>query len=354
MGRYVRHQGNPKLTFFIVVIGGLLAIFLDLFVFGGWQYIKPSKPVNAPVVIEEAVVEEKTVSVPLAPQYVPVEEYFGFKVEDYPYEEEIVEVAMIKPPEVVAPPVVKKRVQQDNQYWERYAASFEPAAGDQVKPRVIFIIDDLGLNVTRSKKVVDLPAPLTLAYLPYADGLKAQTEAARAAGHELLIHTPMEPMGKAYPGPGALMDDMSVKEIEAAFSKTLNAFEGYIGINNHMGSRLTQNPEAMKRVMQMLKDRGLVFVDSVTAAGSVAADIARAEGIYYAKRDVFLDHKDTPEYVRGALLELEATARRNGVAIAIGHPKDVTIAALREWIPTLEGKGLVLAPVSSVLEVDKH
>ena len=339
-GRYVRPKRYSKMSFFIIVVGGFLAIVMDLFVFGGWRYIKPSPP------------EVQRVA---AVDYVSVEQYLeldAFSEDDYG--EIIIEEVSEPFVEAFLPPVTQQATIENDRRWARYAASFEPAAGDVHKPRIVLIIDDLGLNSRRSGKVVDLPAPLTLAYLPYADGLKRQTKAAREAGHELLVHTPMEPMdSKVNPGPGALRSGMSGAEIEAAFEEVLASFDGYIGINNHMGSRLTQDKAAMDRVMAMLKERGLVFVDSVTSSGSVAAQTAQEQGIYYARRDVFLDHEETPEFVHDALAKVERVAREKGVAIAIGHPKDVTVAALREWIPTLEEKGFVLTPVSAVLKVDQ-
>lgn len=355
-GRFRKPQGYPKLTLCIVLIGGGLAIILDLFVFGGIKYITPKK--HAIPQAQEVVVVQ--------PQYVPVEEYLGIEIQeaDEPFVDDFVAKMPIAgaTPEmprtafIISPPVADDVMSApeiaagQTQYWEQYAASFQPAAGDEGKPMIVIIIDDLGLNATKSKRVVDLPSPLTLAYLPYADSLKAQTAAAREAGHELLIHTPMEPMSrKTDPGPGALLESMSDEELVAAFEKILASFDGYIGINNHMGSRLTQDADAMAIIMQMLKDRELVFVDSKTAPGSVAANTAKDVGVFYAERDVFLDHEETPEFVQAALARLEQTARRNGLAIAIGHPKDVTVEALAAWIPTLEEKGLVLAPVSAVL-----
>jgi polysaccharide deacetylase 2 family uncharacterized protein YibQ len=147
----------------------------------------------------------------------------------------------------------------------------------------------------------------------------------------------------------ALMDDMSPEEVEATLDQLFASFDGYIGINNHMGSRLTQNEAIMHQVMQALKARGLVFIDSKTSALSVAAKVAEEEGIYYAKRDVFLDHVEDKDFVLNALKKLEEKALKNGYAIAIGHPKSVTIEALQAWLPHLAERGIELAPVSVVL-----
>ncbi|PCI56310.1 MAG: hypothetical protein COB36_05920 [Alphaproteobacteria bacterium] len=215
---------------------------------------------------------------------------------------------------------------------------------------VVIIIDDMGITL-RSKQVEVLPGPLTLAYLPYAKNLSERTKRAFANGHELMLHMPMEPMnGSLDGGPHVLTTDQG----EAAFIETLqwglDSFDGFVGVNNHMGSRLTKDALSMHRLMDHLKNKNLYFIDSKTIGSSVAARIARETGIPYAVRDVFLDHEIDAEFIKDALKQLERTARTQGYAIAIGHPHKETIAALKEWLPTLEGKGLTLVPASKVIK----
>lgn len=218
--------------------------------------------------------------------------------------------------------------------------------------RVVIIIDDMGMTKGRDAAVVAMPGPLTLAYLPYAPGVREEARRAKAAGHELLVHTPMEPMdGHLDMGPIALRGGMGEEAFkEVLETKVLTAFEGYIGINNHMGSRLTQDPEAMEWVMEVLKAKGLIFVDSVTINSSIAAATAQSFKIPFAERDVFLDHFDTEASVHKVLAELERRAKEQGYAVAIGHPKPHTIAALKQWLPGMKERGLELVPVSKVLE----
>ncbi len=217
--------------------------------------------------------------------------------------------------------------------------------------RIVIIIDDMGMARQYTQDVIDLQAPLTLAFLPYAQHLSDFTLPAKAKGHELIIHVPMEPMDSSLSlGPAGLTTDLSAEELTRRLDENIfNAFEGYVGINNHMGSKLTQNVPAMRLVMGALKERGLFFVDSKTIGSSVAANIADEFGVPYAERDVFLDHDEGLAAVMRALGKLEETARRKGYAIAIGHPKKNTIAALRQWLPTLAERGLIMVPVSEVL-----
>ena len=214
---------------------------------------------------------------------------------------------------------------------------------------VVIIIDDMGLSA-RSYNVAKLPGPLTLAYLPYADNLPTQTKYAKQRGHELMVHMPMQPMNDAVDGgPTLLRTDQSEEKFKQLLKYNLTQFDGYVGVNNHMGSKLTQSSVAMRIVMEELKKRNLFFVDSKTIGSSVAADIAKNTGIPFAVRDVFLDHHITPEFIQSALVQVEKIAKRKGYAIAIGHPHVETIKALEEWLPTLEKKGLTLKPVSHVL-----
>jgi polysaccharide deacetylase 2 family uncharacterized protein YibQ len=303
--------------------------------FGGWRYMVPKK--YPPMEVVHAEDGRTFVIVPDTPinQPAPFRLLPSFVSEEDTMEEP--EVAFEKEAGVT-----------DLRAWAQYAASYEPAAGATGK--IAIIIDDLGLDYKRTARVEALPAPLTLAYLPYAKRLKERTAKARARGHELLVHAPMEPISaEQNPGPLALLNDMDPAEVEVVLTKILDAFDGYVGINNHMGSRFTQNPEAMAAMMDVLAARGLVFVDSRTSAASVAGELAAQRDLSFATRDVFLDHEDTPEFVASALKLLEDKARENGYAVAIGHPKDATIAALEAWIPTLADKGLQLAPISAVV-----
>jgi len=230
--------------------------------------------------------------------------------------------------------------------WLRNAAA--APLGDH-RPMVAVVIDDLGLNRRNTAALNRLDGPLTLAFLPYAGELEAQTRAARAAGHELLLHMPMEPLGHDWPGPDALSDSLEPIEFRRRLSQSFEAFDGFVGINNHMGSRLTRDHDHMAVVMRALRARGLLFLDSKTVGNSVGAKEAARHGVPFAERDVFLDNEIDRAYVMSQLGVLERLAKRNGTAIAIGHPHDVTIEALERWLPTLDERGLALVPISTIV-----
>ena len=216
---------------------------------------------------------------------------------------------------------------------------------------VAIVIDDVGVDQKRSARAIALPANVTLAFLPYAKNVQAQTKAAQARGHELMVHLPMEPSRmSANPGPDYLGLEHSSEELEERIARNLDAFDGYKGVNNHMGSAFTKHAAGLDVLMRELKKRGVYFLDSKTIPDSIAEDKARAKGIPATHRDVFIDHYETAEQVRAALEKTERVARSNGFAVAIGHPKDVTMEGLEAWLPTLADKGIELIPMSEMIE----
>ncbi|HEX2751643.1 MAG TPA: divergent polysaccharide deacetylase family protein, partial [Alphaproteobacteria bacterium] len=142
----------------------------------------------------------------------------------------------------------------------------------------------------------------------------------------------------------------TAEELEKRIAANLDAFSGYAGVNNHMGSAFTSHAPGMKIFMQALKKRNVFFLDSKTASESVAESAAREAGIRTTHRDIFLDHYEDTAHVLAALEQVERVARKHGSAVAIGHPKDVTLDALMQWLPTLEAKGFDLIPMSAMIE----
>jgi hypothetical protein len=231
--------------------------------------------------------------------------------------------------------------------WMRHAVQVPAATG---RPMIAVVIDDLGLDRERSARAIRLPGPLTMAFLAYAEALESQTAAARANGHELMLHVPMEPEGNFVdPGPQVLRTTQEHLELRRRLQWDLARFDGYVGINNHMGSKFTGDRDAMLVVLREVKSRGLLFLDSRTTAASVAARLAAEIGVPHVSRDVFIDHVPTGPEIQGKLAALEQLARERGSAVGIGHPYDVTLEALESWLPELRRRGFLLVPVSAVV-----
>lgn len=266
---------------------------------------------------------------------------------DAPWREDLPPQSASVPLIMPQPPV--KPTAPDAPAWIRHAVPAPKTAG---QPMIAVIIDDLGVDRRRSERVASLRAPLTLAFMTYAEDVARQSAAARGRGHELMVHVPMQPLDGAYdPGPDVLEVNLSPEELRRRMEWGLSRLDGYIGINNHMGSRFTADRPGMRVVMEELRRRGLAFVDSVTTDKSVAPEQARRFGVPFAARSVFLDNEQDVGSVRAQLAKVEAHARKYGSAIAIGHPHDATIEALASWLPGLEARGLVLVPVSAIIRL---
>ena len=190
-----------------------------------------------------------------------------------------------------------------------------------------------------------------MAFLTYAEDLERQTGSAHAAGHELMVHFPMQPKNpEADTGPNALRLGLSEKELRRRLAWGLSRFKGYVGINNHMGSAFTGNAAGMAIVMDEMRQRGVLYLDSVTTQKSAGYLTAGQAGVPFIARDVFLDNEIDANSIDKRLAEVEQIARRQGHAIAIGHPHGATIEALARWLPKLEDAGFVLVPVSMIIK----
>jgi len=254
------------------------------------------------------------------------------------------------PPAIVAPPAATPEPAAKpvgaTPAWQRHAVAVAVPPG---RKTIAIVIDDMGVDRVRSDRAAALPAPLTLAFLPYARGFEAQLAAARARGHEILVHVPMQPLGSEDTGPDALTVALDRGEIRRRLAAALDRAGPAVGINNHMGSRFTADRDAMRPVIEELRARGLLFLDSLTTSGSVGAALAREIGVPYAVRDVFLDNDSAPAAVRARLAELELMAVRQGHAVGIGHPHDGTLEALASWMPDAATRGFAFVPVSEIV-----
>lgn len=232
--------------------------------------------------------------------------------------------------------------------WLRYGRPFD--ANDR-RPRVAIIISELGLsNAATTAAIQQMPADVTLAFSPYADGLDRWIGLARAAGHEVLINLPMEPINFPAndPGPRALLTNLSAQQNLERLDWVLGRVSGYVGVTNHMGSRFTTMPDALKPVLATISERGLMFIDSRASARSIAAKMASDMGLPRAINDRQIDQEASRLAIDNRLAEIERIAQDTGSALAMAEPYPVTLERLSEWLRTLDTKGLVLAPVTAM------
>jgi polysaccharide deacetylase 2 family uncharacterized protein YibQ len=218
------------------------------------------------------------------------------------------------------------------------------------RPRVALVIDDLGYDLPMAEAFFNLNVPLTAAVLPFSPHKNEVVAAARRHGRPVMLHLPMEPeeYPRVDPGPGALLTSMSPDELLAQLREDLQDVPTAIGVNNHMGSRLTQDADRLNQVFSVLRERGLFFIDSRTTDKTRGYQSARLLNVPFAQRDVFLDHRQEPEFIRRQIEVLIRRAEENGQAVGIGHPHPVTLEVLREQLPQMRRR-VDLVPASSLV-----
>ena len=200
------------------------------------------------------------------------------------------------------------------------------------RPLVAIVIDDMGNRQSTGKALLALDLPLSFSFLPSTPFSEELQKEAQAKGRDILLHLPLEPMDPKWnPGPGTLTTAMDPETMKAIFREDLQAVPKAIGVNNHMGSRFTSNPQAMRTLLAMVQARNLFFLDSVTAANSVAYDLARDMGVKAERRTVFLDNDQNPDKIMAQLDLLVRLAGEHGQAVGIGHPYPATVEALRRY-----------------------
>jgi polysaccharide deacetylase 2 family uncharacterized protein YibQ len=218
--------------------------------------------------------------------------------------------------------------------------------------RLAIIIDDMGSSMNEVRSLAAIKVPLTFSIIP---GLRVDTEVADYAsqhGFETMIHIPMQ--SKRWPTQrleaNGLLVTMADGEIQERITGFVQQFPGAVGVNNHMGSELTEHEDKMTSVLQILKKSDLFFIDSVTSPESVGAKVAQRLGVRSARRNVFLDNEQNRSYIIGQLNQAVRLAKKNGSAIAICHPHPATIAALAAALPGLAGRGISLVPASQLVK----
>jgi polysaccharide deacetylase 2 family uncharacterized protein YibQ len=248
-------------------------------------------------------------------------------------------------------PLFEERILKETRSSDKSEPSGKPTFQKRHElPLVAIVIDDLGYQREVAWEFINLGYPLTLSFLPQAPFAREMARQALQNGKETLLHLPMEPQNypQTDPGPGALLTSMPDEEIQKIMGKDLAAFPGVTGVNNHMGSRFTEDREKMAVVLRMIKGKRLFFLDSRTTPHSVVFSVASQVGVKAIQRDIFLDNVLEGGAIERQLDQLIRLAQKRGLAIACGHPYPQTLQVLREKLPDLNQK-VRLIPLSGVL-----
>ncbi|MCE2509588.1 MAG: divergent polysaccharide deacetylase family protein [Alphaproteobacteria bacterium] len=240
--------------------------------------------------------------------------------------------------------------QDGREPWQVYARPFD---GTDTRPKIAIVVNWLGLSDAATEAAIqELPGGVTLAFAPYAENLTNWVRLARAAGHEVLLNLPMEPLNYPTndPGPQTLLTSLSPARNLDRLEWTLSRVTGYVGVTNYMGSRFTTSSASLKPVLKALKGRGLLFLDSRSSSRSLVSEVAGEMALPWVANNRFLDNQASRVAIDAELEALEAVARSQGHAVGIGFPYPVTLERLAAWIPTLQKKGFVLAPISAIAQ----
>ena len=215
--------------------------------------------------------------------------------------------------------------------------------------RLIIIVDDIGNNLEYGKAAISLPGPIAYSVLPHTPHSVFLAEMAYREGKEVMLHAPMANTAHLRLGPGALTDTQSKAQLTSVLRDAIRSVPHVSGVNNHMGSLLTQQRQKMDWVMAVLAEQGLFFLDSRTTSNTMAWKSAYSQGIPWLMRDVFLDHEQTEAFIDKQFRYGLKLAREQGFAVLICHPYPETIRYLQRALPRIGEQGVQLVAPSGFL-----
>lgn len=224
-----------------------------------------------------------------------------------------------------------------------------PKSPTLVEGKITIVIDDWGYNLNNLHILERIKYPLTISILPNLKFSKAIAEEVHRQGRQIILHLPMQPHEKVRLEQDTIMIFMDEPTIIDIIDKNLADIPYVSGVSNHMGSKATEDLKTMGIIFKELKKRNLYFLDSLVSPKSVCSDLSKTMHIMFAQRDVFLDNKKEPEYIRKQIHRLKTKARIYGQAIGIGHDRKITLEILREVMPNIEEEGYKFVFVSELV-----
>ncbi len=215
--------------------------------------------------------------------------------------------------------------------------------------RMAIIVDDMGTDMKPAEQLSSIDGDLTFSVMPLRPHSQEVAQYLHTKGHEVMLHLPMQGAAGHDPGEGAIFKGMAPDQIRTILLGDIRAVPYISGVNNHMGSEVTQDREIMMLVETELKNKKLFYIDSLTSGKSVGFKVAQEIGLPWNERDVFLDDELNEAYILGQLKELKRKAVKHSSAIGICHPHPETIAVLQREVPKLKDEGITLERVSKLI-----
>ena len=243
-------------------------------------------------------------------------------------------------------PIIGK---EDRRPWNVYARPFDLT---DKRPRIAIIVTGLGISASATDSVIrDAPGPLTLAFAPFARRLGQWMNLARANGHETLIELPMEPIDypRQDPGFNALLTALTPPQNIDRLGWVMAQGAGYVGVMGLLGGRFSAADDAMKPILQEIEKRGLLYIDNRASPQSVVPHVAPSIDLPFASVNRYIDSDPSPTEIERSLADLEEAAKRYGSALGEATASKATLGRITAWASGLEGRGLVLVPVSAIV-----
>jgi polysaccharide deacetylase 2 family uncharacterized protein YibQ len=232
-----------------------------------------------------------------------------------------------------------------------YAAEADRAKAAKT-PVVAIVVGGLGVGAAKTvDAIMKLPPAVTLAFTPYGADPTKFAERARAQRHEILLQVPMEPFDYPDndPGPQTLLSTLGAEQNLDRLQWHMSRFQGYAGIANFMGARFVVSDNVMQPIVRDAAKRGLGYFDDGSAPRSVAAALAAGQAMPFARADLTIDAVPTTLEIDRALAKLETMARERGTAVGVASALPISIERLAAWSKTLEGRGVMLVPLTTAM-----
>ena len=247
-------------------------------------------------------------------------------------------------------------------FWQRIHVAPMASAAEAQKPMLAIVIDDFGEDRRGVDQMLSVPAPLTCAIMPDLEFSSNDAERAHAAGHEVILHMPMESktnLPRNWYGPRMIHNWDSEDDAKQTFLECLESVPHAVGANYHIGTGVSENKKLMTAILEAAKEKGIYFLDSKTTMHSSGPVAAASVGANFVSRDLFLE-KGGPNYAyaKNVLKEAVKIAKQNGAAVVIGHVgpmgKDQTGKAILDSLSFIREEGVEIVPLSKIVDNTKR